>query len=266
MLELNLVVRADDLEEVLDSVLPALPGGLHISDEGETVGLTVLASADAPGEEELRGLAGDRLIDLSVSGASDDWRDRRLGRYTPLVVADRFLLRPEWAPPGEDPSLVEIVLGQSPAFGTGTHPTTQACLAVLSESKAGGSFADYGCGSGVLSIAAATLGWSPVVAVDIDENSLAATRANAERNGVEVDARRIDLAVERPPPAETIAANVPSDIHLALAERLERAPSLLVASGFGQDRSAAVASAWEARGLELDAEVRADEWVVLVMG
>ena len=156
------MVRADDLEEVLDSVLPALPGGLHISDQGETVGLTMLATTDAPGEEELRRLVGDRLIDLSVSEASDDWRDRRLSRYTPLVVADRFLLRPEWAPPGEDPSLIEIVLGQSPAFGTGMHPTTQACLAVLSESEAGGSFADYGCGSGVLSIAAATLGWSPV--------------------------------------------------------------------------------------------------------
>ena len=73
-------------------------------------------------------------------------------------LAERFLLRPEWAPPGDDPRLTEIALGQGPAFGTGLHPTTQACLATLAEVEPGGSLADCGCGSGVLSIAAAKLG------------------------------------------------------------------------------------------------------------
>ena len=208
----------------------------------------------------MRRLAGARLIELSRAEASDDWRERRLDRYEPLVVADRFLLRPEWAPPGEDPSLIEIVLEQSPAFGTGMHPTTQACLAMLAEVEPGGSFADYGCGSGVLSIAAARLGWSPVVAVDINETSLAAARPKRRRNGVEVDARRVDLTSEPAPPAETIAANVPPDVHLALAERLERAPALLIASGFRPDEIPAVAAAWGAHGLEVDDEVRANEW------
>ena len=208
MIESTLRVGAEDLEEVLDSVLPALPGGLQVRRDGDSVELAVLALPGAPGEVELRNLAGPLLLDLTTAEVSDDWRRRRLERYQPLVVADRFLLRPEWAPSGGDSGLIEIVLGQNPAFGTGTHPTTQACLAVLAETEAGGSFADYGCGSGVLSVAAAALGWSPVLAVDIDESSLSATRGNAERNGVEVEVRRVDLMAEGPQ-ADTIAANVP---------------------------------------------------------
>ena len=179
MLELTLRVGAADVEEVLDSVLPALPGGGPPSRRGDVVALQVLAIPGAPDEEELRALAGSNLIELDTAEVSDDWRRRRLDRYRPLVVAERFLLRPEWAPPGEDPSLIEIVLEQSAAFGTGLHPTTQACLATLAEAEAGGSLADYGCGSGVLSIAAAKLGWSPVVAVDIDPTSVAAAKRAA---------------------------------------------------------------------------------------
>jgi ribosomal protein L11 methyltransferase len=210
-------------------------------------------------------LAGSRLIDLTVAETADDCRERRLARYRPLVIADRFLLRPDWAPPGEDTSLIEIVLEQGPAFGTGMHPTTQACLAVLAETEAGGSFADYGCGSGVLSIAAATLGWSPVIAVDRDESSVRATRANAEHNSVDVEARQVDLTSEEPPAAETIAADVPPDVHLALPRRLARRPRTVIASGFGPEGIDAIASAWGARGLQVTDDVRANEWALLVM-
>ena len=214
MRELTLRVAAADVEDVLDAVLPALPGGAHLRHEGEEIELTIAAAPGTPDEEELRRLAGSHLIELSSAEASDDWRERRLGRYEPLIVAGRFLVRPDWAPPGDDPSLIEIVLEQSTAFGTGMHPTTQACLAVLAEISPGGSFADYGCGSGVLSIAAGQLGWSPIVAVDIDEASLAAARDNAARNGVEIDARRVDLTFEPPPAADTIVANIPPAVQL----------------------------------------------------
>ena len=154
---------------------------------------------------------------------------------------------------------------QSPAFGTGLHPTTQACLAILAEIDPGGSVADVGCGSGVLAIAAAKLGCSPVLAVDVDPTSVAVASRNAERNGVEVDARRIDVTVEPPPTTGTLLANVPPDVHAGLAGRLERAPSLLVASGFKPNEIPAVASAWERHGLSVADEVRANEWSVLVM-
>jgi ribosomal protein L11 methyltransferase len=265
VLALTLRVASAEVEEVLDAVLPVLPGGIHLRADGEQTSMTVHATPGAPGEDELRRLAGSRLIELSTTEASDDWRERRLERYEPLVVAERFLLRPDWAPPSQDPSLIEIVLGQSAAFGTGLHPTTQACLATLATAEPGGSFADYGCGSGVLSIAAAHLGWSPVVAVDVDETSVDVARRNAEANGVEIDARRLDLTSDPPPPAETIAANIPPGVQTALARRIDRAPALLIASGFHPDEIPEVTAAWGAHGLQVSDEVRANEWSVLVM-
>lgn len=265
MLELTLRVGDADVEDVLDAVLPALPGGVHLRREGEEVEITVSATPGTPDEDQLRRLAGSRLVDLTSATASDDWRQRRLSRYEPLVIAERFLVRPAWAPPSEDARLIEIVLGQNPAFGTGVHPTTQACLATLAEIAPGGSFADYGCGSGVLSIAAGLLGWSPVIAVDIDAGSVVATRENATRNGVEIDARRVDVTSETPPAAETVAANVPPDIQLKLAGTLDRAPTLVIASGFKPDESTVVASAWEAHGLRVAEELPAMEWSVLVL-
>jgi ribosomal protein L11 methyltransferase len=265
VLEHKLRVPAADLEEVLDAVLPALPGGLHVRADGEAVELAVLAAPGAPGEEELRALAGSRLIELRAAEVSDDWRRRRLDRYRPLVVAERFLLRPEWAPLGDDEGLIEIVLEQGPAFGTGLHPTTQACLALLAEIEAGGSLADHGCGSGVLSIAAAKLGWTPVVGVDIDPTSVAVARRNAARNGVEVDVRHLDVASETPPEADTALANVPPEVQVALAGRMGRAPATLIASGFKPDEIDGVATAWEIHGLRVADEIRANEWSVLVM-
>jgi ribosomal protein L11 methyltransferase len=265
VLELTLRIGAADVEEVLDTVLPVLPGGLHLRGDGEIVELRVPGAPGTPGEEELRALAGPLLIELQSCEVAEDWRRRRLDRYEPLVVAERFLLRPEWAPPSEDPSLIEIVLEESPAFGTGLHPTTQACLATLVEVDPAGSLVDYGCGSGVLSIAAARLGFSPVVAVDVDELSLNVACGNAARNNVELDARRVDLTSEQPPEADAVVANIPPAVQLALAGRLVRPPSLLIASGFQPDDMPAVTSAWEAHGLRVSDEIRAHEWSVVVM-
>ena len=265
MLELTLRVSSAEVEEVLDGVLPALPGGVHLRDEGGETWISIYATRGTPGEDELRRLAGPGLLDLTTTEVSGDWRERRRERYEPVVVAERFLLRPDWAPPNEDPDLIEIVLEPTPAFGTGLHPTTQACLAALAECEPGGSLADYGCGSGVLSIGAAKLGWSRVLALDVDEGSVATAARNAEANGVELEARRIDLTAEAPPPAETVLANVPPHIHVAVAERTVEAPRQLIASGFHPDETPAVAAAWERLGLSPHDEVRANEWAVLVL-
>ena len=136
MIELTLRVGAGDAEEVLDAVLPTLPGGAHVREAGGAVLVTIASTPGTPDEKELRRLVGSRLIDLTAAEASDDWRERRLARYEPLVVAERFLLRPDWAPPSDDRNLIEIVLEQGPAFGTGLHPTTQACLATMAEVEA----------------------------------------------------------------------------------------------------------------------------------
>jgi ribosomal protein L11 methyltransferase len=263
--ELTLRVAATDLDEVLDAVLPALPGGAHLREEGDEAAVAVLARVGTPDEEELRRLAGERLKGLTVAEVPDDWRERRLARYEPLVVAERFLVRPDWAPAAEGGDLLEVALLESGAFGTGVHPTTRGCLAAMAGLTPEGSFGDYGCGSGVLSIAAARLGFSPVLAVDVNEPSLDATRANASRNGVEIDARQVDLTAEPPPRAETVAVNVPPDIQLALTANLDAVPSLVIASGFTTADVEAVAAAWGAHGLEVTGEERVNEWSVLVL-
>jgi ribosomal protein L11 methyltransferase len=264
--ELTLRVGVADVEEVLDAILPALPGGARLREDGEVAEVKVVEDSATPSEGELRTLAGPHLIELVATEVSDDWRQRRLSRYEPLVIAERFLVRPDWAPPSADPGLTEIVIEQSAAFGTAMHPTTQACLALLAEAEPGGSLADYGCGTGVLSIAAAKLGWSPIVAVDVNEPSLAATAANAVRNGVEIEVRRVDLTCERAPTAETVVANVPPDVHLALARQLSAAPTRVIASGFKPEDESTVAAAWGAHGLGIRDKVHANDWSALVLG
>lgn len=265
MRELRLRVSADGVEEVLDAVLPALPGGAHVREDGDAVELQIAATPGTPDEQELRGLADPYVLDLSSAEVSDDWRERRLSRYEPLVIGERFLVRPDWAPANDDPALIEIVLAQKAAFGTGLHPTTQTCLAVLGDLSPGGPFVDYGCGSGVLSIAAAKLGWSPVTAVDIDPLSIEATRGNAERNGVDVDVVQADVTGEAPASSGTVVANVPPDIHVALAGTLVDAPALALISGFQAPERDSVVSAWGAHGLRVVAELSAHEWLLLVM-
>lgn len=115
------------------------------------------------------------------------------------------------------------------AFGTGAHPTTRLTLELLQELEAG-SLVDVGCGSGVLSIAAAKLGFGPVVAIDVDEAAIEATLANAHVNGVEVTARRADALIDQLPPARFVVANIALDVVECLLPRLgaERA----VTSGY----------------------------------
>ena len=129
------------------------------------------------------------------------------------------------------------------------HPTTQRCLELLLALRPGGSFADLGCGTGVLAIGAARLGWGPVVAVDYDEASVAATAWNAELNGVQVAARRADLLAEAPPPAQTLVANVPAQVHAAVRGQLTETPCQLIVSGVTPAAADEIVAAYADLGL-----------------
>jgi len=159
-----------------------------------------------------------------------------------------------------------IVLAETTAFGAGSHPTTRTCLELLLGLEPGGSFADLGCGSGVLSILAAKLGWRSVVAVDLQPGSVEAARANAAANGVAIDARVADLATVSAPPADTIAANLPGAVHLHIAESLPAGrPGLALVSGFGPEHSAEVLGAYAARGLHPTVTLEPQGWVVALL-
>jgi ribosomal protein L11 methyltransferase len=134
---------------------------------------------------------------------------------------------PPWQAAPDD--ALAVVIDPGRAFGTGAHPTTRLCLELLLDLPRT-SMLDVGCGSGVLSIAAARLGFGPIVAVDVEAPAVDATRANAAANCVAVEARCLDALVDPLLEAELVVANIALAAVTALAARVE--PAWLVTSGY----------------------------------
>jgi ribosomal protein L11 methyltransferase len=146
------------------------------------------------------------------------------------VRIGKLWIGPPWErPPAE---AVPVVIDPGRAFGTGAHPTTRLCAEWLLDLEAT-SVLDVGCGSGVLAIVAARLGFEPVVAVDDDPAAIDATERNARANGVCIVAKRADALRDSLPPAEIVIANISAETLVALAPRL--ATRTLVTSGYGAD-------------------------------
>jgi ribosomal protein L11 methyltransferase len=154
------------------------------------------------------------------------WNEAWKRFHRPLRIG-RLWVGPPWEDP--DAGLVPVVVDPGQAFGTGAHPTTQLCLRFLLEHEPV-SLLDLGCGSGVLSIAAAKLGYAPVTSLDLDDAAVAATRANAGANGVELTVERRDVLSDTVPPADLALANIASEPLSHVAGRIEAAE--LVASGY----------------------------------
>src|SRR6266404_6166688 len=144
-----------------------------------------------------------------------DWKSMRFGR--------RLWVCPTAAEPPDDPNAVVVRLDPGLAFGTGTHPTTALCLQILdSLPVAGRSVIDYGCGSGILGVAALKLGAAHVCAVDLDPQALLATRDNAIRNGVSssIDVHGVDATGIGLTPAYCVMANILAGPLIELAPKL----------------------------------------------
>ena len=261
MRSLTVRVDDDDVERVLDGLLPLVPRGVHRRRSGLRTELIAFGEGDElPDRDALTGLRS-LFGDLREEEVPDEWSRRRLLVHEPLVVSGRLLVRPAWAPPADD--LVEVVLASDEGFGTGVHPTTRACLARLIAMEPRASLADFGCGSGVLAIAALKLGWPRVTAVDVAPGSVAAARENAEASGVRLDAREVDLLADPPPEADVVLANVPLEVHAAIAADLARRPEILIVTGFTEQDADAVAAAYESAGLQVRDREQAREWTVL---
>ena len=167
-------------------------------------------------------------------GWEDSWREFHHG-----VAVGRFWVGPPWEEPTA--GLEPIVIDPGRAFGTGAHPTTRLSLALLQDLDLG-SLLDVGCGSGVLSIGAAKLGFAPVVGIDLDEAAIEATTANARVNRVEVTTVVANGLAGELPRTDVAFANVALDVVEALASRIP-AP-LFVTSGY-LDRDTPQLSGWE---------------------
>jgi ribosomal protein L11 methyltransferase len=175
------------------------------------------------------------------------------------------VIRPEGTP-APAPGLIDVVIGESSgAFGAGTHPTTVMCLEMLLGLEPGGAFADLGCGTGVLAIVAGKLGWAPLLALDHEPAALVETDANARRNGVGIDALQADLLEIPPPPAPTLAANVPVTVHERLAERLDPETRTVIVSGIVEDHGPRIAEAYGRAGLEVVDSAMLRSWIAALL-
>ena len=137
-----------------------------------------------------------------------DWTRAWMDRYQPMQFGDRLWIYPSHIEAPDDPNLTIVKLDPGLAFGTGTHPTTALCLEWLSQQDLTGKLVlDYGCGSGVLAIAALKLGAARAIGIDNDPQALIASRDNAERNGVS-DRLHVHLPDVAIPPCEVFVANI----------------------------------------------------------
>lgn len=181
---------------------PILEPGLNETPLWDELILTALFNADinvAATLILLEAIFGQALPEHKVEILEDkDWVREWMDSYKPMQFGSRLWICPSWCEV-PDKDAVTIMLDPGMAFGTGTHPTTAMCLRQLDQMDVRGkTVIDYGCGSGILAIAALLLGATNVVCVDTDPQALKATLDNAERNGISADRLQVYLPDEEP--------------------------------------------------------------------
>ena len=266
MIRLAVRVRRDQAELVLAELLELAPGGVEERDDGEVVEYAVYgAPGELPELPAVQAAAGDALVEVATTEVADDWDERWRAFHSPVELGT-LCVRPPWEPARE--GTIDVVIDPGQAFGTGGHATTRLCLELLLELEPGGELVDVGCGSGVLAIAAARLGWAPVLGIDHDREAVRATLENAAANGVEVDACRHDLNRDGPAPAApTVLANLlrPLLLRVAADGFVGGAPEALVASGLLANEGDEVAAAFARRGLREADRRRDGDWIALLL-
>jgi ribosomal protein L11 methyltransferase len=226
-------------------MLELFPEGFEEVDHAD--GVELVAYTDPSGEERIwRAFSGS----ATPAGAdvADNWEERWRAFHRPVRVGSLWIGQPWQDPPAD---VVAIVIDPGRAFGTGAHATTRLCLELL-EGLERGSLLDVGCGSGVLAIAAAKLGFEPVVAVDSDEQAVVSSRANAAANDVEIEVRHADGRRDPLPPADVVVANITRAAVEAVGTRVD-CPTLLT-SGY------LISDEVHIRGFERTKRVALDGW------
>jgi ribosomal protein L11 methyltransferase len=272
LIRLAVRCRAEQAETVLAELLDLAPGGFEQVDapdgRADVVEYAIYGAAgELPDLGAVRAAAGDGLVEVDSREVPDDWTERWKRFYFPVLVGGRLYVRPPWERPAERGGVEEVVIDPGGAFGTGTHPTTRMCLELMLEVPAKGAFADLGCGSGVLAIAAAKLGFEPVLAVDADQAAVEEADRNGRANRVAVEARRSDLRNHTALVADVVAANLTAGLLRAVTHGWAEAgvrPGVLIASGMLHTEADGVAQGMEAAGLTVHRRIIAGDWAAIL--
>ena len=220
MRRVSVAVPAARAEAARARMLELFPTGFEEVESNE--GVELIAYTDSAGEERLwHSFGGARGEDIAA-----DWRDRWKAFHRPVRVGPVWI-GPPWEEPPADATAIVIEPGR--AFGTGGHPTTQLCVELLLELERG-SLIDLGCGSGVLSVVAAKVGFGPVHAFDSDEHAVEATASNAAANGAQVEVALADVLTKELPRSDVALANITRPTLEVVAPRLRS--RWLISSGY----------------------------------
>lgn len=228
--------------------------------------------------KELEGLYGwdvdfGRLYAETVDVDDVDWKDKWKENFKPLKVTDRLVIKPTWEEYTAAGDELVLELDPGMAFGTGSHETTSLCLKLLEEylgeEPSDKKILDVGCGSGILSIAAALLGCGPVLGIDIDEDAVRVANENVRLNGVDdvVEITHGDLLQGVDFKADIVVANLMADLAAMLSEsvadHMEKG-GVFISSGILTEKQEMVENALEKAGFEIK-EIREDgEWCAIV--
>lgn len=195
-----------------------------------------------------------------------DWTRAWMDDYHPMPFGDRLWVCPSWREPPEKDA-VNLLLDPGLAFGTGTHPTTSLCLKYLDKEVKGGELiVDFGCGSGILGIAALLLGAKQMVGIDIDPQALTATKDNAQRNKIEEHKYQVYLPKNTPAvEADITVANILAGPLVALGAQiaaLTRSGGKLALSGLLAEQADQVLAHYS-QWFKMNAPQHQDEWIIL---
>ncbi|ABC32657.1 ribosomal protein L11 methyltransferase [Hahella chejuensis KCTC 2396] len=230
--------------------------------------VVALFSADTSAEMVREQLERNQIAaaDIECEVIEDrDWEREWMTHFHPMRFGSRLWICPSWGEP-EDPNGVNLLLDPGLAFGTGTHPTTALCLTWLdSQQLQGKQVIDFGCGSGVLAIAALLLGADHATGTDIDPQALEASRDNAERNSVS-EGLTLHFPEQMPEmQAEVVIANILANPLISLAPKLATLTlpgGSIALSGILKDQEEAVAEAYR-NYFELDPTEYKEDWVLI---
>ena len=253
MIRLAIRLEAADAEIVLAELVELAPSGVEESElpDGRIEYAVYGAAGELPALPDLEAAAGGALVEIVTSEVGDDWDQRWKAFHKPVSIENRgqvLRVRPPWEDASAAADEIDLVVDPGQAFGTGV---------------------DLGCGSGVLAIAAAKLGWAPVLGLDHEPESVTATIENARVNGVTVAAERFDLRRDGAvPTAPLVVANLllPLLLDLSKAGFDGLAPQQMIASGLLIEQADEVSAAFsQAHGLQEQDRRVSGEWAALLL-